>query len=110
MTFGSLYPHYVNKVEKKGKSEKEVLELISWLTGYQELEILNYCNNGKTVKEFFNQAPEMNINRDLIQGTVCGIKVQDITDPLMKTLRQLDKIIDELSKGKDLSKIKRKEF
>jgi len=107
MTFGSVYPHYVNKAQKKGRTEEEVRELITWLTGYSKEDFIDICTNGTTIKAFFNQAPKMNENRDFITGSICGIKVQDIEDPLMKNVRQLDKIIDELAKGKALDKIKR---
>ena len=105
MSFGKIYPLYLAKIERKGRSEEELLQVISWLTGYNRDEIFAVCDAKYTIKEFFHNAPEMNSNRDLITGTICGIKVQDIEDPLMKKIRQLDKIVDELAKGKTLEKI-----
>ena len=107
MSFGKIYPLYLAKIERKGRSEEELLQVITWLTGYKRDEIFDVCNAEYTVKEFFHNAPEMNSNRDLITGSICGIKVQDLEDPLMKKIRQLDKIVDELAKGKTLEKIMR---
>ena len=89
MPFGNIYPHYVKKATKKGRTEKEVLALITWLTGYNEENIIEICHEGTTVKDFFIQAPCMNEKRELISGSICGVKVQEIEDPLMKNIRQL---------------------
>lgn len=110
MEFGRVYPLYINKVERKGKNEEEVLLLITWLTGYTKEDIFEIISNGTTFKEFFEKAPQLNENRHLITGSICGIKVQEIEQPLMKNIRQLDKIIDELAKGKKIEKILRKEI
>lgn len=106
--FGDVYPHYIHKVERKGKTEKELIQLITWLTGYTKEEIETINGNEITFREFFDNAPNMNEKRELITGSICGIKVQEIEEPLMKNIRQLDKIIDELAKGKKMEKILRK--
>jgi hypothetical protein len=87
MAFGNVYPHYVNKVEKKGRTEEELLLLITWLTGYKQVDIVKICDNETTFLEFFAQAPELNLNRNQITGMICGVKIQDIEDPLMKKIR-----------------------
>lgn len=107
MRFASVYPHYVNKAEKKGRTKAEVDEIIRWLTGYSE-EALEVILEGQTDFEtFFGQAPELNPSRKLIKGVVCGIRVEEIEEPLMQEIRYLDKLIDELAKGKAMEKILR---
>ena len=108
MGFNSIYPHYVTKAEKKNRTEKEVLEIIEWLTGYNKSAVNEINKNGITVREFFDEAPKMNPNRELIKGVVCGIRVENVEEPLMKNIRYLDKLIDELAKGKSMEKILRK--
>ena len=108
MAFGSVYPHYVNKVVRKGRTEEELLLIIHWLTGYTPEDINRINNDETTFRAFFDQAPKMNENRELITGSICGVKVQEIEHPLMKNIRQLDKIVDELAKGKAIDKIFRK--
>ena len=105
MKFKDLYPLYIAKVERKDKTESEVVDLIKWLTGYETLE--DVLNSDISVRDFFQKAPNLNENREKITGSICGVKIQEIEDPLMKEIRYLDKIIDELAKGKDINKIKR---
>jgi hypothetical protein len=105
MPFKNVYPHYVTKVTKKGKTEEDLLHVINWLTGYTKSDIQKLNEDELTFEEFFNKAPKMNDNRNLITGSICGHKVQEIKEPLMKSIRQLDKIIDELAKGKSFEKI-----
>lgn len=105
--FADIYPHYVNKVERKGRTVSELHEVISWLTGYS-VEGLEQAREEKvTLKEFFEQAPHLNPSRSLITGSICGYKVQDIEDPLMQNIRYMDKLVDELAKGKAMEKILR---
>ena len=105
--FADIYPHYVNKVERKGRTVSELHEVISWLTGYS-VEGLERAREEKvTLEEFFEQAPHLNPSRSLITGSICGYKVQDIEDPLMQNIRYMDKLVDELAKGKALEKILR---
>lgn len=105
MKFKDLYPLYITKVERKDKTENEVVDLIKWLTGYETLE--DVLNSDISVRDFFQKAPNLNENREKITGSICGVKIQEIEDSLMKEIRYLDKIIDELAKGKDINKIKR---
>ena len=104
----SVYPHYVAKAEKKGRTRAEVDEIIRWLTGYSQEGLDDELAKGTTFEDFFAQAPGMNPSRSLITGTVCGVRVQDVEDPLMREIRYLDKLIDELAKGKAMEKILRK--
>ena len=104
----SVYPHYVAKAEKKGRTKAEVDEIIRWLTGYNQEGLDEELAKGTTFEDFFAQAPGMNPSRSLITGTVCGVRVQDVEDPLMREIRYLDKLIDELAKGKAMEKILRK--
>ena len=103
----SVYPHYVAKAEKKGRTKAEVDEIIRWLTGYSQEGLDDELAKGTTFEDFFAQAPGMNPSRSLITGTVCGVRVQDVEDPLMREIRYLDKLIDELAKGKAMAKILR---
>ena len=107
MTFGTLYPLYLNKVAKKGRSEAELQEVIGWLTGYQVSDLVDVKTTVKSLKEFFETAPNLNSNRNLITGVICGVRVEEITEPLMQEIRYLDKLVDELAKGKDMSAILR---
>ena len=104
----SVYPHYVAKAQKKGRTKAEVDEIIRWLTGYSQEGLDDELAKGTTFEDFFAQAPGMNPSRSLITGTVCGVRVQDVEDPLMREIRYLDKLIDELAKGKAIEKILRK--
>lgn len=108
MTFASVYPHYVNKAERKGRTKAEVNEIIIWLTGYSQEGIEAQIKNEVTFESFFAEAPEMNESRSQIKGVICGVRVEDIEDPLMREIRYLDKLIDELAKGKSMEKILRK--
>lgn len=107
MTFARIYTAYVNKVERKQRTREELDEVIAWLTGYSEEELALMCDSQLTMRDFFEQAPAYNPKADLITGVICGVKVQEVTDPLMKKIRQLDKLVDELAKGKAMDKIKR---
>lgn len=108
MTFASVYPHYVNKVERKGRTKEEVDEIITWLTGYSQEELEAQIENEVTFESFFAEAPQMNVSRSLIKGVICGVRVEEIEDSLMREIRYMDKLIDELAKGKAMEKILRK--
>ncbi len=103
MKFSTIYPLYLQKAQRKGRSKEEVDEIIKWLTGYET----ERWDPEATNREFFDNAPEMNPNASMIKGTVCGIKVEEIEDPLMQKIRWLDKLIDELARGKAMEKILR---
>ena len=107
MSFSTVYPHYVAKAERKGRLKSEVDEIISWLTGYNQEQLEDEIKNGTNFRTFFNQAPKLNSKRKLITGIICGIRVEEIKDPLMQEIRYLDKLIDELAKGKSMEKILR---
>lgn len=107
MPFAGVYPHYINKAEKKGRSKDEVDELILWLTGYTQEQLEAHLNDGTDCEAFFAQAPALNPNRSLITGMICGVKVQEMEEGTMREIRYLDKIIDELAKGRAMEKIKR---
>jgi hypothetical protein len=107
MSFASVYPLYVQKAEKKGRTKQEVDEIIAWLTGYGAEELKRVLESKIDLETFFAQAPRMNPNVRLIKGVVCGIRVEDIADPLMQKIRWLDKLIDELARGKKLASILR---
>ncbi len=107
MSFASVYPHYVTKAEKKGRTNEEVDEVIRWLTGYTKAGLARQIEKRTSFREFFDKAPKMNPNVSLIKGVVCGIRVEEIEDPLMQKIRYLDKLIDELAKGKKMEKILR---
>ena len=102
----SVYPHYVAKVEKKGRTQAELDETIEWLTGYDDAELQHHLDTGTTFEDFFAQA-HLNPNASLITGSVCGVKVQEIDDPLMQQIRYLDKLVDELAKGRPMEKVLR---
>lgn len=107
MSFASVYPHYLMKAEKKGRTQEEVDEVIRWLTGYTKAGLAKQIQKRTSFREFFDKAPKINPNVSLIKGTVCGIRVEDIEDPLMQKIRYMDKLIDELAKGKKMEKILR---
>lgn len=106
MTFVSVYPHYVNKVEKKGRTKEELLQVIEWLTGFDEAALERLMEEKVTFKEFFERAT-LNPNAHLIKGVICGYRVEEITTPLTQQTRYLDKLVDELAKGKKMEKILR---
>lgn len=108
MSFASVHPLYVNKAEKKGRTKEEVDTIISWLTGYTQKQLDAQIKKKTDFEHFFADAPQMNPARTLIQGVVCGVRVEDIEDPLMREIRYLDKLIDELAKGRPMEKILRK--
>ncbi|RWK48012.1 MAG: DUF2200 domain-containing protein [Mesorhizobium sp.] len=108
MSFASVYPHYVAKAEKKGRTKAEVDEIIRWLTGYTQKRLDAKLGKKTSLKDFFGQAPQLNPSRNLITGLICGVRVENIEDPLMKEIRYLDKLIDELARGKAMEKILRK--
>jgi hypothetical protein len=107
ISFAKVYPLYIQKAERKHRTKKEVDEIIRWLTGYTQAGLEKQIKQDNDLETFFAQAPRMNPNCALIQGVVCGIRVEDIEDPLMKKIRYLDKLIDELAKGKAMDKILR---
>lgn len=106
--FASVYPHYVQKAEKKGRTQSEVNEIICWLTGYNEKGLQKQLDERNDFKTFFDQAPALHPNATLIKGVICGYRIEDIEDELMRNIRYLDKLIDELAKGKQMEKILRK--
>lgn len=106
-SFASVYPYYVAKAEKKGRTKAEVDEIIHWLTGYSQKQLDGLLKKGTDFETFFQEAPLMNPSRELIKGVVCGIRVEDIEEPLMREIRYLDKLVDELAKGKAMDKILR---
>ncbi|HHW66154.1 DUF2200 domain-containing protein [Defluviitalea raffinosedens] len=109
MSVASVYPHYVAKAEKKGRTKEEVDEIIRWLTGYSQEELERHLEKQTDFETFFAEAPQLNPSRTLIKGVVCGVRVENIEDSLMREIRYLDKLIDELAKGQgngqDLTKI-----
>jgi hypothetical protein len=107
-SFASVYPLYLAKAEKKGRSKAEVDEIIRWLTGYDQAQLQQQVERGVDFESFYAQAPAFNANAALIKGVVCGVRVETIEDPLMQRLRYLHKLIDELAKGKPMEKILRK--
>lgn len=108
MSFSKVYPLYISKAEKKGRTKSEVDEIIFWLTGYREEELKLQLEKQVDFETFFAEAPQLNPSRILIKGVVCGVRVEDIEEPLMQNIRYLDKLIDELARGKDMAKILRK--
>ena len=108
ISFGSVYPHYVAKAEKKGRTKAEVDEIIRWLTGYSQQKLRAQIENKTNFEVFFAAAPRLNPLRALIKDVVCGVRVEDVEDPVMREARYLDKLIDELAKGKSMDKILRK--
>ena len=107
MSFASVYPHYVAKAEKKGRAKAEVDEVIRWLTGYSDAQMAEVMEQRTDFETFFAVAPKLNPNRTLIKGVICGYRVEEIEEPLMREVRYLDKLIDELAKGRKMEKILR---
>lgn len=106
-SFASVYPLYVQKAERKNRTKAEVDKIICWLTGYKPMELREQIKRENDFETFFEQAPAMHPNTSLIKGVVCGVRVEDVEDPLMQKIRYLDKLIDELAKGKAMEKILR---
>ena len=106
MTVASVYPLYVNKVERKGRTRDELDEVIRWLTGFDDAALRRHLDEGTTFEDFFADA-RLNPNASLITGVVCGVRVENVDDPLMKKIRYLDKLVDELAKGKAMEKVLR---
>ena len=107
MSFAGVYPHYVQKAEKKGRTKKEVDQVICWLTGYSPQALAKQIKERKDLETFFSEAPSFHPNAGKITGTICGVRIQDIEDPLMRKIRYMDKLVDELAKGKPMEKILR---
>ena len=108
MAFAKVYPSYINKAEKKGRTKAEVDQILHWLTGYDADQLKSQIDKEADFETFFTDAPALNPNRKKITGVVCGIRVENIEEPLMQDIRYLDKLVDELAKGKALEKILRK--
>src|SRR5688572_13882233 len=108
MSFASVYPLYIAKAEKKGRTKKEVDEVIRWLTGYSQKALEVQLKKQTDFETFFAQAPQLNPARTLITGMICGVRIEEIKEPLMREIRYLDKLIDELAKGRPMEKILRK--
>ena len=109
MNFAGVFPLYVAKVEKKGRTKTELNEVIRWLTGYSQKELEAQLKKQADIETFLTEAPQLNPSRALIKGVICGVRVEDIEDPIMQGIRYLDKLIDELAKGKAMEKILRKQ-
>lgn len=105
--FASVYPHYVAKAEKKGRTQAEVDQVIRWLTGYTQRQLDKVIRDKTDFETFFGQAPRMNPKAEAITGTICGVRIESIEDPLMKQIRWLDKLVDEIAKGRPMEKILR---
>jgi hypothetical protein len=108
MPFAKVYPLYVQKAEKKGRSQQEVDEVICWLTGYTPRALGDHVKRETDFETFFGKAPALHPNADKITGVICGVRIEEIDDPLMRSIRQLDKLIDELAKGRPMGKVLRK--
>jgi len=108
MSFASIYPHYLAKAERKGRTRAEVDEIIRWLTGYSQQELEAQMGKQTDFETFFAEAPALNPSRSLIKGTICGVRVEAVEEPLMREIRYLDKLIDELAKGKAMENILRR--
>jgi hypothetical protein len=107
MAFARVYPEYVGKAERKGRTKTEVDEIIRWLTGYSQKQLEAHLKKETDIENFIAQAPQLNPARSLIKGVVCGVRVEDVEDPIMQAVRYLDKLIDELAKGRPMEKILR---
>ena len=108
MSFASVYPHYVTKVEKKGRTKSELDEVLCWLTGYDKKSLKKQIDKKIDLQTFFGEAPQLNPNASKITGLICGYRVEEIEDKLMQKIRYMDKLVDELAKGKVMEKILRK--
>ncbi|UYN82583.1 MAG: DUF2200 domain-containing protein [Microcella sp.] len=106
-SFASVYPHYVTKAERKGRTKAEVDEIITWLTGYDAEQLAEVLENGTDFETFFSAAPSMNPARSLITGVICGVRVEEIEEVTMREIRYLDKLVDELARGKAMQKLLR---
>ncbi len=109
MSVASVYPHYLAKAEKRGRTKAEVDEIIRWLTGYSQDELEEQLSNKTDFETFFSEAPRLNPSRTLVKGLICGVRIEEIEEPTMREIRYLDKLIDELAKGKTMDKILRKQ-
>lgn len=107
MSFAKVYPHYIAKAEKKGRTKAEVDEIVRWLTGYSQEAFEEILANGTDFETFFAEAPQLNPSRRLVKGVICGVRVEEIDEPTMQEIRYLDKLVDELAKGKAMEKILR---
>ncbi len=108
MSFASVYPHYVNKAEKKGRTKAELDEVICWLTGYSPNALATLIERRTDFEKFFDEAPSLHPNAGKITGVICGVRIEEIENPLMQKIRCLDKLVDELAKGRPMDKILRK--
>ncbi|ELK48522.1 UNVERIFIED_CONTAM: DUF2200 domain-containing protein [Halobacillus marinus] len=108
MSFAKVYPAYVAKAERKGRTKEEVDEIIRWITGYSQEQMEGVLENQTDFQTFFAEAPALNPNRTMIKGVICGVRVEEIEEPTMREIRYMDKLIDELAKGKAMEKILRK--
>lgn len=106
-TFGDIYKLYIEKVEKKGRTVEELDQVLTWLTGYDKDKLQTQIDKKSDLRTFFEEAPTMNPNRTQIKGVICGVRVEDIEDPLMQNIRYMDKLVDEIAKGKAIEKIMR---
>jgi hypothetical protein len=107
MSFATVYPLYIQKVERKGRTKEELDEVLFWLTGYNKQSLQNQIDQKNDLENFFGQAPRLNPNVSKITGVICGYRVEEIEDPLMQKIRYMDKLVDELAKGKKMEKILR---
>ncbi len=107
MSFASVYPHYVNKMERKGRTIEELDDIICWLTGYSAQQLKKQIDDHVDFRTFFEKAPQRHPNVDKITGVICGVRVEEIENELMRKIRYLDKLVDELAKGKKMEKVKR---
>ena len=107
IAFASVYPHYVQKAEKKGRTKDELDEVICWLTGYTRRALATQIKQKKDLEAFFSEAPSLNPNASKITGTICGHRIEEIENPLMRKIRYMDKLVDELAKGRPMAKILR---
>ena len=108
MPFARVYPAYVQKVERKGRTRQELDQVLCWLTGYSPQHLARQVEDGIDIRSFFDQAPALHPNAEKITGTICGVRIAEITDPLMRRIRWMDKLVDELAKGRPMEKVLRK--
>ncbi len=107
MSFSDVYPHYVTKVERKGRTKEELDKVIRWLTGYTQKKLESQIKKQVSLEDFFADAPKLNPARNLNTGVICGVRIEEIKDPLMREVRYLDKLVDEIAKGKSMEKVLR---